>query len=164
MSRGMVYIISNCEIKNRIKIGVTIDIENRIKTIKNTGGCNIELIYLSDTILNPFEIENRIHEHFKSKRHLGEWFNIDCELAKNVTKSFIKEYSKINNQIKRLKEQRKVIEEIEEEIKYEINYNLNINRYKRIKPGIYADKKGDLYSIKYRLSDGGWMVSKLNRL
>lgn len=164
MSRAMLYILKNIDSK-RIKIGVTTDIDQRIKAIENSGGSKIELLYLSHSILNTFEVEKRLHKRFKNQRHIGEWFNIDQELAVNMAKSYIKEYGKEDNQIKEFREKREIIiPKISNDIEYEINYNLNINKYKRIKPGIYADKQGNLYSIKYRISDGGWMVSKLNRL
>lgn len=77
----MLYILS---VNNRdlYKIGQTNNITRRIKELQT--GCpykiNIEIVFYPD-ICDPYgyEIsffENFLHNYFKSKKHLGEWYKL----------------------------------------------------------------------------------------
>jgi len=156
----MLYVMHNADV-NRVKIGVTTDINQRAKTIENQGGFVVDVLFVSDAIKNPFEIERKLHSHFGKHRHIGEWFNVDSELATNTAKRFIGAHGKVISDVVKYNEYKRKITQSTRDDDYEVDYCLNISKFKRIKPNIYSDKKGKLYSIKFRLSDGAWMIRKL---
>lgn len=74
---GYVYLI--CDPSNDMfKIGVTRgSIDKRIKKLQ-TG--NSHELFISDTFETPwpFRLETLLHNHFKSKHILNEWFALDA--------------------------------------------------------------------------------------
>lgn len=80
---GYVYFLYNEDTK-LIKIGQTMDLEKRLKTIKsifqNTIGISpkfkiVKLIVTHKTLLG--KVEKDYHNLFRENRRFGEWFNID---------------------------------------------------------------------------------------
>lgn len=59
----------------RYKIGVTVDVEHRRKTIQNASGLATEVVY-SKRYRDPFPEEQRLHALFAGYRREGEWFEI----------------------------------------------------------------------------------------
>ena len=59
---------------NRIKIGVTNNITQRIKTLQTGNPDKIELTYIEERY-NPRMAETYLHREFASKRISGEWFD-----------------------------------------------------------------------------------------
>lgn len=59
----------------RYKIGVTVDVEHRRKTIQNASGLATEVVY-SRRYRDPFPEERRLHALFAEYRREGEWFEI----------------------------------------------------------------------------------------
>lgn len=56
-----------------LKIGVTNDIDKRVKTLQTGNGNPIIVEYL-DERLNPEKAEKYLHRCFAKKRRKGEWF------------------------------------------------------------------------------------------
>lgn len=64
-----------------VKIGVSRDPENRIRTLEMQGGFTSVAQYSSLPYLNAFQIESAIHDQLKEFRAKGEWFAISYEVA-----------------------------------------------------------------------------------
>lgn len=73
----------------RVKIGISIDLEQRIKVLEAASGCKISLLRL---IENGSSLEKILHKHYKHKRYLGEWFNLDKEDIDFLLKTDLKSY------------------------------------------------------------------------
>jgi predicted GIY-YIG superfamily endonuclease len=74
----------------KVKIGITSDIERRKKELENQSGFKIYEIYLSEVCSNASQIESSLHRLLKTKRVKGEWFE-NCfafavEFIKNTEK------------------------------------------------------------------------------
>lgn len=68
----------------RYKIGVSIDVEKRVKALEISSGSKIEIIFKFNS---RGDFENKLHRHFKEKRYLGEWFSLnesDLEFIKKI--------------------------------------------------------------------------------
>lgn len=156
MSSSYIYIIRNIDI-HRVKIGVSNDIQRRLITLQNAGGCKMELSWVSRRLTNSYFIESLLHDKFNELRYIGEWFNLDVDIAIKSAIILVNKNGKFP--ISRNKKTRK-----EPEQKYVHVKELHINNYKRINPGVYADKEGKVYSIKYRIDGTGWDVSELTQL
>ena len=68
---------------NNFKIGVSKNIENRIKQLQTGAGIELELIYKSMICSNAFSIEKDVHKHFEEYRTFGEWFKINPTIVIN---------------------------------------------------------------------------------
>lgn len=67
--------------KNMYKIGVTADVERRLKEL-NDRPYPVKLFAVSDVpFYRAFEVEREMHEIHKDDRINGEWFEIDDERA-----------------------------------------------------------------------------------
>ncbi len=58
---------------NLLKIGVTNNIDKRIKSLQTGNPHKIELLYLEER-LNPTKAERFLHQYFSKYRLEGEWF------------------------------------------------------------------------------------------
>ena len=61
---------------NYHKIGITIDVEARLKTIQSLNPNPLEVIKTYMIEKNHIHIERSIHKHFEHKILHGEWFNL----------------------------------------------------------------------------------------
>ena len=52
-----------------VKIGKSIQVEKRIRTLKTQSGANLEVLAII-----PKDIENMLHKQFAEFRTVGEWF------------------------------------------------------------------------------------------
>ena len=72
------YLIYN-PITNLYKIGITGNIDNRINQLRCQSGCDLILIgYVNsakEIDVSAKSIELFLHEYFKNKRKIGEWFD-----------------------------------------------------------------------------------------
>jgi len=68
------YILQN-EI-GRIKIGVSTNVDDRLKAIKMQSGMDTKVLRVIPFNAN---LEWQLHLHFRAKRYIGEWFNLDKE-------------------------------------------------------------------------------------
>jgi hypothetical protein len=64
------YIVSSGD---RVKIGVTSNIEQRIKTLSTGNPDPIELLYIEERYM-PHKAEKYLHREFQKNRVRGEWF------------------------------------------------------------------------------------------
>ena len=74
-----VYLLYN-PLNKQVKIGRTQNLQNRLKQLRTQGGCNYNLIVAIDLETGYDEnsewLEAFLHEHFKDKRRIGEWFEL----------------------------------------------------------------------------------------
>lgn len=82
---GFIYIISNSEFPNYYKIGVTSDIDNRLRTYQTSSPHrNYKLEYY---IYHPdcYLAEQKIRENMKyfAKSIKNEWYMVDLNIAKS---------------------------------------------------------------------------------
>lgn len=85
MGKGKrVYVIENQ--KGEVKIGVSNNVDVRIKAIQNQTGYKITNTYFTDICFNPFEIEKEIQNAFEKSKVFGEWFSISFKDAVKETK------------------------------------------------------------------------------
>lgn len=67
--------ILKCE--NEIKIGVSNDVEQRLKGVQTGNKNNVEIIHFEERD-DAYRIESLLHKKFKKFRKKGEWFeNLD---------------------------------------------------------------------------------------
>lgn len=75
-----VYLFYNPDNK-LYKIGITNNVVERRRTIKNQSGSNIQLVGFIELEVNLDEsseyLERYLHKWFKEKRVRGEWFSLD---------------------------------------------------------------------------------------
>ena len=88
-----VYVIHNPDF-NRVKIGITDNLKNRLTTLIGACGCKLELKYSTPYLRDAKKLEQLAHKHFEGNRIVGEWFNISSYdaidfLNKSISK-FIK--------------------------------------------------------------------------
>lgn len=87
-TEGYVYAIQK---ENKlVKIGVSVNPEKRINTIRTHSAEVILNIFISEKTNKYKEIERKIHQMFKKERVMGEWFNVDFQLAKQRIEDFSK--------------------------------------------------------------------------
>lgn len=65
------YILSDGE---KVKIGVTSDIDTRIKSLQTGNPKKIVLLYIEERT-NPTKAETYLHRCFTKQREEGEWFH-----------------------------------------------------------------------------------------
>lgn len=168
-----VYVIYSPVVKIT-KVGIASNVKTRFQSLVGASGCRLELKYHSDPILNYIYIENKVHEHFKKHRAVGEWFTISpdpvLEYISSIKEEFItdkiideskskniselaKKYKVTRQSImKRLK--KADIKSVEKKNKY---FKVNITDYKRIGKNIFKDKSDHIVTIKY-IKDGFYLV------
>lgn len=80
--RGWVYIIANKSLPNLLKIGFsTKDPIIRAQEFNGTGiPYDFQVLY-DAIVINPREVEQRVHKHLAINRENKEWFRIDLENA-----------------------------------------------------------------------------------
>ena len=82
---GYVYILQK---ENKlIKIGVSINPQKRINAIRTHSAENFENVFISKKTKEYKCLERKMHQVFKKERVMGEWFNVDFNLAKDFLES-----------------------------------------------------------------------------
>ena len=61
---------------NLIKIGKSVNVEYRVKSLQACCGSKLEILHVFD-----FDIESLLHIKFRDSRKHGEWFDIDFKSA-----------------------------------------------------------------------------------
>ena len=74
-NRQFVYIIENAD-NGAIKIGVAHSPQKRLNQLQTGSVSELSLVYTSYVCSNAFDIENKVHTHFKDKHIRGEWYNV----------------------------------------------------------------------------------------
>ena len=80
----VVYLLKSVD--NSVKIGVTEELERRLKVVQNQSGKVIDKCYVTGYRSNPFEIEAEFKRMYKDNRINGEWYSIDFEESKQILK------------------------------------------------------------------------------
>lgn len=97
---AVVYLIGEIENENVYKIGVTKhnDINKRKKELQT--GSSQEL-FIKDYFItdNPFKLEKMLHNHFRNKKIMNEWFKLDNNEIFNF-KTICEKYQNIINSLK----------------------------------------------------------------
>lgn len=77
-----VYVVFN-NVTNLTKIGITKNIKNRIRSLETSSGVNLDLLLAIDLQEDYDEkaglIELMLHDFYKNKRGVGEWFNLNVK-------------------------------------------------------------------------------------
>ena len=68
-----IYVLFN-KLTGLTKIGITDDIDRRVKQLENQTGCELNIIAWAILFCAP-ELEKLLHSMFRNKRAQGEWFN-----------------------------------------------------------------------------------------
>lgn len=70
---------------NLVKIGVTNNLDKRIKTLQNSSGFVVSRQYSTGLLQSDrvFQLESILHNEFKDYRKEGEYFDIEFELVVN---------------------------------------------------------------------------------
>lgn len=71
MSKSTHLYVLSCG--NRLKIGVTNDIDQRLQSLQTGNPDEIKLEYIEERV-NPHKAEKFLHRHFQKNRVSGEWF------------------------------------------------------------------------------------------
>ena len=82
-----IYLIWNEEVQ-RSKIGIANNPKERMKSLINSSGCFLELIYNTEQIQNPRQFEFKLHSEFEKHKHVGEWFNVHFSKVLKYIKEF----------------------------------------------------------------------------
>ena len=94
VSTEIVYVVYN-DLTKLTKIGITTNIKKRIRQLSNQNGCDIKLFQAIELEINYDEsanyIESKLHNYFKDKRKVGEWFDLS-----------LKDYVEIKNLFRRI--------------------------------------------------------------
>lgn len=88
-SEQCIYVIHNKEF-NISKIGISTTPERRKMDLQIGCGCLLDVCYTSIYIKDAVYYEGLVHDHFKDKCKMGEWFNIQPEEAIPVIKDVLK--------------------------------------------------------------------------
>lgn len=81
-----------------VKIGISKNVEQRIKTIQSTSGKNIIETFFTEKCSNPYKIERVVLRHFSSKRCCGEWIKENFNTAVSYVKEVFAKESKFELQ------------------------------------------------------------------
>lgn len=81
-NRQFVYVIKNPE-NDRVKIGVSNNVEKRLHVLETGAGTKLNLVYKSIVCSNAFDVESTVHKHFEEYRVFGEWFQVDVNKVIN---------------------------------------------------------------------------------
>ena len=94
-----IYVLEN-EFGN-VKIGVSCNVKERVKTLSMQGGFKITRLFFTEPCSNSYKLENKCHKHFSKNRISGEWFDIDfLEVKRYVNELFSKRAKNIPKHIK----------------------------------------------------------------
>lgn len=152
-----VYFIYNESTKN-YKIGKTKSLGDRIKQLQTGNDTKLVISrFINDE--NP-EIEKYLHEYFKERRILNEWFNVNIEEIDYII-SIVKYANKIKSGKEKIKElpndkDNKLINRIitynnpDKNKKTIQNTNQKSNTYINQKSNKYTNKNTDLIRLKFK--------------
>ena len=62
-----------------VKIGISQDVEKRIRTLSKQGGFKIMNLFYTNPCSNAREIEHQMHIKYKGFRIDGEWFKVSFD-------------------------------------------------------------------------------------
>ena len=82
-----IYLIANCGIANRYKIGITNNISDRLNALQLQGGSKMRLIHSRYEEYDYAILEKLLHKLFDSYRVIGEWFEFPDEMLSEVVEA-----------------------------------------------------------------------------
>ena len=92
---GKVYLISDKE--SQVKIGISTDVPNRLRTLSLGSGRELSLITTySPNVVKYSTMERLLHDHYAAHRTLGEWFKMEV-----TEEDFLKVCSKLDSGLPR---------------------------------------------------------------
>ncbi|MGL5934159.1 MAG: GIY-YIG nuclease family protein [Cetobacterium sp.] len=145
--KNNVYCIENSF--GYVKIGKSRNLERRYKSISSTGGVKLNKKF---SVESCGSLEREAHEHFKDKKYVGEWFDIDFEEAVEfLTKNAKEEVFEIYTQT------------IEEEALENLRKDLEIGRVDFFSKKIWFNcilEKGYLHEILEKINRNLASLSK----
>lgn len=89
-----VYLLRNKN-TNLLKVGISSNVKRRVRQLELSGGCKLDIVFISGDYHNASVIEKSFMEHFRSRRKEGEWFDIEQTQAKEVLEYIINNLSVI---------------------------------------------------------------------
>jgi predicted GIY-YIG superfamily endonuclease len=81
VSKKLLYIIEN-ERLQLTKIGITDNLNRRLRQLECASGCKLNIYYNTELINHAKLIEKSLHEYFKIHRKEGEYFMLNPEIIK----------------------------------------------------------------------------------
>lgn len=93
---GYVYLIEDSQ-NNSYKIGMTKNLEKRIKALQTGNSCELKFLCAYKTDY-PYRLETMLHNKFAQYKELNEWYN----LPKDIVLDFHSYCWQMNNYIKSL--------------------------------------------------------------
>lgn len=84
-----IYIIESE--RSAIKIGISQDVEKRIRTLSKQGGFKVKNLYYTEYCSNAYSIEHDIHLMYKDKCIDSEWFDVPFKDAVSALKNMFYE-------------------------------------------------------------------------
>ena len=99
-------------VTNLNKIGITKNIKNRIRSLETSSGVNLDLLLAIDLQEDYDEkaglIELMLHDFYKNKRGVGEWFNLNVKDVIQIRTLFYFIYGEmVYDNLKEINEKRK---------------------------------------------------------
>ena len=79
MYMGYVYLIHDIY-NNTYKIGVTKDLNKRIKSLQTGNACELRLVESFETEY-PYRLETMLHRSLEQYRELNEWFSLPTDIV-----------------------------------------------------------------------------------
>lgn len=164
-----VYILINPD-NNRIKIGITENIKQRLQTLRNESGCDIFLFYLSPWVSCAHILEEDTHRQFAKNRYIGEWFDLEPEKAMAYIQKHManfRTYGDEEYQIKNEEYQTKIKKE-KKERKYKNENDEEkvldepLTRFKSIGNNVYVRKNTEIY-YQIRYVNKQWLIKKIRK-
>jgi predicted GIY-YIG superfamily endonuclease len=87
--RGFVYVIQAAN--NTCKIGISIDVEKRIRDLQRTSGKFLKLVRSFETSRESMrDVESAAHAHFHEHRVSGEWFDLSPDDAVEFLEAYLR--------------------------------------------------------------------------
>lgn len=83
----MPYSVYFLSLENRIKVGISEDVTQRVKTLECASGSAIQLL---GSIPGGRDLEQAIHKRLQNRRLRGEWF-VDCAEVREVVAALLAE-------------------------------------------------------------------------
>jgi hypothetical protein len=80
----------------KYKIGVSKDVDRRVKELSNSLNLNIEISF-SYPVIQSYKLESLLHIRFKEKNAFGEWFYLSDSDIKIIKSYVIKNSSTIGD-------------------------------------------------------------------
>ena len=145
---GFVYFVKNGKDSKDVKIGMTTDMDSRMKAFKTVFCKGVFLIGFIKTT-NPFTLEKEFHNDYDDKRKRGEWFHINATDIYNIKDAYdfkMKNDYYNNKSVERM-EENNLVSDLDMNLIDLVKNDLKLNKKYRINEvaGLYQTKFGSKY-------------------